>query len=83
MKGGCFQISLGSFQHPTLKSPLIKIQHPLPLTKLSTSSFFPVVLELFPDRGGQPLGAQGLISAVLQVVSPRRNLRREGGDIMQ
>lgn len=75
--------SLSSFQPPTLKSHLIKIQYPLSLTKSWTSSFFPVVPESFPDRAGQPLGAQSRISAVLQAASPCRNLRREGGDIMQ
>lgn len=58
----CSCCRLGSLQSHHRIQASEKIQHPLPLTRSSTSSFFPVVvLESFPGRGGRPLGAQGLL----------------------
>ena len=68
---------LGPSQPPIWKRHLVKTQHPLPLTKSSTSSVFPVVLlESFPDRAGRPLAAQSPISAV---PVPRLQESEEGG----
>lgn len=72
------------FAVPHLDKASDKIQRLLPLTKSATSSFFPAVLpESFPDTAGRRPGARSLASAALQVPSPCRNLRGEGGDIMR